>query len=133
MSNLVLGAASFLMQQEEIPTGGLAAMGVMLVVWLAVVVFCIAVFWKLFSKAGEPGWACLIPIYNTIVFCKICGKPWWWFILLCIPGVNFIILIILDLELAKRFGKSTGFAIGLILLFPIFCAILAFGSARYQG
>ena len=68
-----------------------------------------------------------------IVLLKIVGRPWWWLILAMIPFVNFIILIIVELDLAKPFGKGVGFAIGLILLGPIFIMILGFGDARYQG
>ncbi|NLH49194.1 MAG: signal peptidase I [Myxococcales bacterium] len=103
------------------------------IVYLAVVVFIIAGCWKVFTKAGKPGWACLIPIYNIIVLLEIVGKPVWWFILLLIPIVNFIIAIILNLALAKAFGKGGGFAAGLIFLPFIFIPILGFGSAQYQG
>jgi hypothetical protein len=89
--------------------------------------------WKIFSKAGKPGWAAIIPIYNAIVLLEIVDKPLWWIILMFIPIVNFVISIIVTVELAKKFGQSTGFAIGLILLAPIFYPILGFGSAQYQG
>ena len=93
----------------------------------------IAAWWKIFTKAGQPGWACIIPIYNLYVWCKIVGRPWWWILLMLIPLVNFIILIILFIDLAKSFGKGVGFGIGLILLPIIFFPILGFGSAQYQG
>ena len=64
---------------------------------------------------------------------KIVGRPWWWLILAMIPFVNFIFAIIINIDLAKSFGKGVGFAIGLILLAPIFIMILGFGDARYQG
>ncbi|MCB1093340.1 MAG: signal peptidase I [Verrucomicrobiae bacterium] len=109
--------------------GGLLAS----VIWLAVVIVIIAANWKIFTKAGKPGWASIIPIYNIIVFLEIIGRPAWWIILAIIPGVNLIFGILVSLDLAKSFGKSTGFAIGLILLGPIFLLILAFGDAEYQG
>lgn len=87
--------------------------------------------WKIFSKAGQPGWACLVPIYNIFVLLKIVGKPGWWFVLLLIPIVNFIILILMQVELAKAFGKDGGFAAGLILLPFVFLPMLAFGDAQY--
>jgi hypothetical protein len=93
----------------------------------------IAAWWKIFTKAGQPGWACIIPIYNLYVWCKIVGRPWWWILLMLIPFVNFIILIILIIDLAKSFGKGVGFGIGLLLLPIIFFPILGFGSAQYQG
>jgi hypothetical protein len=101
--------------------------------WLAFTILMIVACWKIFTKAGQPGWAAIIPIYNWYIFCKIVGRPGWWVILLLIPFVNFIIGIILCIDLAKSFGKGVGFGIGLILLGIIFFPILGFGSAQYQG
>ncbi len=89
--------------------------------------------WKIFTKAGEPGWAVLVPIYNLIVLMKISGKPGWWFILLFIPIVGFVISIIACIGLAERFGKTAGYGIGIALLGFIFLPILAFGDAQYIG
>jgi len=100
---------------------------------LIILIAVIAGMWKMFVKAGQPGWASIIPIYNTYIFCKIVGKPGWWVVLLFIPFVNIIIAIIIMLELAKVFGKGVGFAVGLILLGFIFIPILGFGDATYQG
>jgi uncharacterized membrane protein YhaH (DUF805 family) len=101
--------------------------------WLAFMILMIAACWKIYTKAGQPGWAAIIPIYNWYVFCKIVGRPGWWVILFFIPFVNFIVGIILCIDLAKSFGKGVGFGIGLILLGVIFFPILGFGSAQYQG
>jgi uncharacterized membrane protein YhaH (DUF805 family) len=101
--------------------------------YLAFTILMIAAWWKIFTKAGQPGWACIIPIYNLYVWCKTVGRPWWWILLMLIPFVNFIILIILIIDLAKSFGKGVGFGIGLLLLPIIFFPILGFGSAQYQG
>ncbi len=101
--------------------------------WLAFMILMIAACWKIFTKAGQPGWASIIPIYNWYILCKIVGRPGWWVILLLIPFVNFIVAIILCIDLAKSFGKGVGFGIGLILLGVIFFPILGFGSAEYQG
>jgi Family of unknown function (DUF5684) len=101
--------------------------------YLAFTILMIAAWWKIFTKAGQPGWACIIPIYNLYVWCKIVGRPWWWILLMLIPFVNFIILIILIIDLAKSFGKGVGFGIGLLLLPIIFFPILGFGGAQYQG
>ncbi len=100
---------------------------------LVILVVLVAAQWKIFTKAGKPGWAAIIPIYNIIVFLEIIGRPIWWIVLFLIPFVNIIVGIIALLDLAKSFGKSTGFAIGLILLSPIFLLILGFGDSRYQG
>jgi hypothetical protein len=96
-------------------------------------VLMIAAMWRIFTKAGKPGWASIIPIYNAIVLLSIAGKPAWWFILFFIPVVNFIIAIFVYVALAERFGKGAGFAAGLVLLGPIFFPILGFGSAQYRG
>ena len=103
------------------------------VIGLLFVIIGIVSMWKLFTKAGQPGWASIIPIYNLYILCKISGKPGWWLILMFIPFVNFIILILLFLGLAKSFGKGAGFGLGLVFLGIIFLPILAFGDARYQG
>ncbi len=89
--------------------------------------------WVIFTKAGEAGWKSIIPFYNLYTLFKIVDGQGWKFLLLFIPLVNIIIAIILCLNVAKAFGKSSGFGIGLFFLGPIFYLILAFGSAEYQG
>ncbi|RYZ41584.1 MAG: signal peptidase I [Myxococcaceae bacterium] len=101
--------------------------------YLAFIGAMVAGMWKTFAKAGEPGWAAIVPIYNIYVMTKIVGRPAWWIVLALIPCVNFIALIILGIDMAKSFGKDTGFGIGLGLLGPVFYAILGFGDAQYQG
>jgi len=103
------------------------------ILYLAVIVLLIVSMWKIFVKAGQPGWASIIPIYNLIVLLQIVRKPIWWIVLMLIPIVNFIIFIILSIELAKVFGKSTGFGVGLALLGFVFFPILAFSDATYQA
>lgn len=110
---------------------GIGIIGI--IIYLAVIVFIIAAFWKVYVKAGKPGWAAIVPIYNIIVLLEIVGRPMWWFLLFLVPIVNFIIAIIVYIDLAKSFGKSTGFGIGLLLLGIIFFPILGFGDAQYQG
>ena len=102
-------------------------------VWLAVVIVCVAGIWKTFEKAGKPGWACLVPIYNAFVILQIAGKPAWWFLLFLIPVVNLVVAIIVMIEIARRFGKGPGFGIGLAFLGFIFFPILGFGSAQYSA
>ena len=101
--------------------------------YFAVIVLLIAAIWKVFSKAGQPGWAAIIPIYNIYVMCKVAGRPGWWLLLMLIPLINVIIAIILNVDIAKHFGKGIGFAIGMILLPFIFWPILGFGGAQYQN
>jgi uncharacterized protein DUF5684 len=125
---------AFLAQETSgYTTTGNAPGPVFWICYSAIIILMIAGMWKVFSKAGQPGWAAIIPIYNLYVMCKVAGRPGWWVILMLIPFVNFIIIIILLIDIAKRFGKGIGFAIGLILLPFIFWLILGFGSAQYQG
>lgn len=104
-----------------------------LAVELAIVVIVIAGLWKVFVKAGKPGWAAIVPIYNIIVILEIVGKPLWWILLFLIPIVNLVMAILVCIELAKCFGKGAGFGIGLALLGFIFFPILGFSDAQYQG
>ena len=107
------------------------AIGALIALFVLLIVVISA--WKIFTKAGQPGWAAIVPFYNVIVLLQIVGKPLWWIVLLIIPGVNFVVAIIVMLALAERFGKGAGFGIGLAFLGIIFFPILAFGDARYQG
>jgi hypothetical protein len=107
--------------------------GTFLLVCLAIVVVMIASMWQVFVKAGKPGWAAIVPIYNTIVMLEIVGKPLWWLVLFFIPFVSFVALILVYIELAKCFGKSAGFAVGMLFLPFIFFPMLGFGDARYLG
>jgi hypothetical protein len=112
--------------------GALIGAGIGIVVFmLAIVVFMITCMWKVFVKAGQPGWACLVPIYNLVVLLQIVNKPTWWIILMLIPIVNFVILIIIYNRLSLSFGKGGGFTVGLIFLSIIFWPILAFDSSVY--
>jgi hypothetical protein len=108
-----------------------AAIGIGVVVYVAIIVFEIAALWHVFTKAGDRGWKAIIPIWNTLIVLKISGRPWWWIFLFIIPLVNVIVFIIVYYDLAKSFGKSTAFAVGLILLGFIFIPILGFGSSQY--
>lgn len=110
-----------------------AASMVTLIIVLAVVVLYIASMWAIFSKAGQPGWAAIIPIYNTFVLLRVCGRPAWWFILLLIPFVNIVVSFIMVFDLAKAFGRGAGFGLGLLFLSIIFYPILGFGSSRFVG
>ncbi len=105
---------------------------VFLIVYLAIVVLAIAGLWTTYSKAGQPGWGAIIPIYNIILLLRIAGKPAWWVLLYLIPLVNIVIGILVAIEVAKNFGKGAGFGLGLAFLGFIFFPILGFGSAQYQ-
>lgn len=111
-----------------------AAFMAIIFIALALVVFELICHWLIYTKAGKPGWACLVPIYNIIVMLEIIGKPWWWLLLLLIPIVNIVIFIMMLNLLAKSFGQSVGFTLGLIFLRVIFLAILAFSKdMKYVG
>lgn len=100
----------------------------------AILVLLIVGLWKLFVKAGHPGWACLIPIYNIYIMLKIAGRPGWWLLLLFIPLVNVVINVIIAIDIAKAFGESGVFGFFLnFLLGGIGYVILGFGNYQYLG
>lgn len=101
--------------------------------YVALILLYVIAAWKLFTKAGKPGWAAIIPIYNVIVLLEIVGKPVWWFILFFIPCVGIVFSIWTVNLLCKSFGKTEGFTVGMILLGFIFFPILAFGDSVYLG
>lgn len=108
---------------------------------IAVIVFMVIVNWKLFVKAGKPGWASIVPVYNAIVLLDIIGYKWYYifmFFASFIPMVGSVILLLFtisySIKLSKSFGMETGFGIGLCFLYPIFAAILAFNkNIKYVG
>lgn len=102
-------------------------------IYLAILIGIIAGIWKVFTKAGQPGWGVLIPIYNAYLLTKIAGRPGWWLLLLFVPLVNFVVAIILMIDVAKKFGKGPGFGLGLAFLGFIFFPILGFGDATYEA
>ena len=89
--------------------------------------------WKIYTKAGKPGWACIIPIYNIIVLLEIVGKPWWWLLLMCLPIVNIVFAIWMLNLLSKSYGHEVGFTLGLLFLSFIFIPILGLGESKYGG
>ena len=114
--------------------GGLMAAfgGMMLLVWLAVLVIFIVGMWRVFVKAGQPGWAVIIPIYNVYVLLKIAGRPGWWLLLCLIPLVNVVIAIVVAIDVAKAFGQSAVFGVVLLfLLSGIGYLVLGFGNYHY--
>ncbi|MBO9203437.1 MULTISPECIES: DUF5684 domain-containing protein [Niastella] len=108
-------------------------MAILFLLIFGLAIFLIASMWKVFEKAGQPGWACIIPIYNFIVLLKIVGKPTWWVLLFFIPVVNYVFIIWTYNMLSKSFGKDEGFTIGIIFLGVVFLPILGFGDAKYVG
>jgi hypothetical protein len=104
-----------------------------MVVYVAILAFVIVGMWKVFVKARQPGWAAIIPIFNLYILCLIAGKPPWWIILFLIPIVNIVAVIVVSLEIAKYFGKSPAFAVGLMFLPFVFYPMLGFSNATYSG
>jgi hypothetical protein len=112
----------------------------MMIVGLAFAVFMIISWWIVLKKAGQPGWAILIPVYNFLILLKIAGKPWWWvfaLLLAIIPIVGalllLVVLILMYNGISTKFGKGAGFTVGLVLLSIVFVPILAFGDAEYTA
>lgn len=125
-------AQSLMLAQDDGGGGGMVALVGTLIYFLLIIVI-IAGIWKTFTKAGQPGWACIIPIYNVIVLLQVAGKPVWWIILFLIPLVNIIVAILVYMDIAKNFGKGAGFGLGLVFL-PFICfPILGFGDAKYTA
>lgn len=113
--------------------GLLGAFGFMQFIYWIWIIALLVGMWKMFVKAGKPGWGSLIPIYNTIIMLQIVQKPIWWFVLLFIPLVNIVVAVILMIELGKAFGKGAGWSIVfLMLLGGVGTLILGFGDSKYQ-
>lgn len=111
------------------PFGGMA-----FVFWLAFGAIVIVGGWKMFEKAGQPGWAIVVPFYNLYTMLKVAGRPGWWLILYFIPVVNFIVMIVVAIDIAKAFGQGAAFGFFLLfLLCGIGYLILGFGDYEYQG
>ena len=110
-----------------------ALVAAMLIPMIIVYVITVAGMWKVFEKAGKPGWAAIIPIYNYIVMLEIVGKPIWWIFLILVPCTSLIFTIWTINLLSKSFGNSEGFTVGLVILPFIFFPILGFGSSKYLG
>ena len=110
-------------------TGAIAAMGLFFwILSMALSILMIISLWKIFKKAGKPGWASIIPIYNIYIMCEIAEKEWWYVLLSFVPFANIYAMIVLYNGMAKRFGKSGGFVAGMILLPVVFFPMLAFGK-----
>ena len=118
--------------QNQSPPIDMSVMVPILIIYLAILLLVTVAHWKAFAKAGRPGWVIFIPFYNLYVCMQISSKPGWWWVLLCIPGVNIIFSILMMRGLARNFDKGVGFTAGLLLVPIVFWSILAFGDARYK-
>ena len=109
------------------------ALAVYYIIGLAITVLMLVAMWKMFVKAGKPGWGAIVPFYNTYCLFDMSFGNGWLFLLLLVPCVNVVMEIIMMVKLAQAFGKSGGFAVGLIFLPYIFVPMLGFGDAQYYG
>jgi len=134
----MLTIPAFLLQDDAtnaIPTAAAAGLGIgFFLVMMVVAVVFIAGFWKVFVKAGQPGWAAIVPIYNYYILTQIAGRPGWWTLLLLIPFVNIVIMLLLAIDIAKSFGQSPVFGVVMLfLLSAIGYLVLGFGKYQYVG
>jgi ABC-type sulfate transport system permease subunit len=107
--------------------------GIILVPFLIVSLISLIGMWKVYAKAGKPGWAVIIPIYSAIVLLEIVGKPIWWIFLLLVPCLNIIFAVWIINLLSKSYGQGEGFTVGLLLLPFVFFPVLGFGNYQYLG
>ena len=115
-------------------TAAAGAIGVgYMVVYLAIIVVSLVGLWKVFTKAGKPGWAAIVPFYNAYCLFEMSFGNGWLFLLAFVPCGNIVVMIMCSLKLAKAFGQGTGFGLGLVFLPFIFMMILGFGDAEYIG
>lgn len=118
---------------EKAAGGIFAGISTFFTIGAIVSIFMIIVMWRIFSKAGRPGWASIIPIYNILVMIDIAGLEWWYLLLLLIPIANIFAIFKIYIGIAENFGKSVGFGIAMVFFSIICMPILAFGSAEYEG
>lgn len=105
-----------------------------ILLYVAVILVYVIAMWRIFDKAKKPGWAAIVPFYNAYIELKIVGRPGWWVILYFLPLVNIIVALIVAIDLAKSFGKSTAFGvIGLWFFSIVGYLILGYGPAQYKG
>ena len=124
--------------QNAIAAAAAAFIAAFFLVFVVIGIVTLIGMWKTFAKAGQPGWAVLIPIYNIIVLLRIAGLPWYWVFapfVAIIPILGWIAYLVwivwVHHRISTRFGQGVGFTIGLTLLSPIFWLILGFGSSKY--
>ncbi len=101
--------------------------------YVAILVLIVVGYWRTFEKAGEPGWAAIIPIYNFYVLLRIVGRPGWWLVLYLIPLVTILVHLVVSLDLATSFRRGTGFGVGIWLLPWLFVPMLGLGADEYAG
>lgn len=128
----LLTATHFATSYENTESGGYSP--TTFIIFLVFTAISLVAMWRVFEKAKQPGWTVFIPIYNLSIQLRIVGRPGWWLLLYLIPVVNVIVTIVVAIDLAKAFGKSTTFGVvGLWLFNIIGILILGFGDAKYKG
>jgi Family of unknown function (DUF5684) len=129
---VILPLLGFAFAQDDLSTRGQIP-GIVWVIYIAVIALMLVSMWKLFTKAGKPGWASIVPFYNNVVMLEIAGKPIWWFFMLFVPFANIVFAFLTLYHFSKSYGKAEGFSIGVALLSFVFIPLLAFSDAKYQG
>lgn len=124
-------------EDKQMDNSVYAALAGVLIIWeligLAVTIFILIAWWKIFVKAGKPGWAAIVPFYNMYCMFEMSFGNGWMFLLCFVPCVNVVMLIIMWIKLAQAFGQGAAFGVGLIFLPIVFLPILAFGDSQYYG
>lgn len=118
--------------------GGAGILGGLFFIVLALLAFgafiaYIAGMWKVFEKAGQPGWGALVPILNILYMLDMADRETWWIILFFIPVINGLIFIVINIDIAKNFGKGPGYGLAMWLLPFVFWPLLGFGDETYVG
>lgn len=121
-----------------VAAGVMAFIAAFAFVFIAIALVAVIGMWKTFDKAGQPGWAAIIPFYNLVVMFRIAGQSGWLALTILLNLIPFVgglawlgILVWNHVNISKRFGHGVGFALGLVFLSPIFWLILGFGSSKY--
>jgi hypothetical protein len=125
--------SSLLASVEAALPGLFGVVLLVVLVVLALVVLTVVANWRIYQKAGKPGWASIVPFYNSVIMLEFTNRPLWWVILLFVPVVNIVVGILMMRRLAGVFGKGIGFTVGLVLLPFIFLPILGFGKSQYAN
>lgn len=115
-------------EEAALAAFGLMFFGLAFVLWVVTIVGKAMVF----KKAGQPSWAAIVPIYNRYVTVKIVNRPGWWTVLFYLPLIQLVVAILVSLDLARAFGKTEGYGVGLALLPVVFYPMLGFGQAQFQ-
>lgn len=105
-----------------------APLVILMIISLLLSILLIVSMWKIYKKAGKPGWAAIVPVYNIIVLLEIAELPLWYIALFLVPFANIYAMFKIYIELAHKFGKSTGFGVASVFFSAICFPILAFNK-----